>query len=102
MEDHWANIRHTFLTHRGGWDIEDPDPKRRERRPTVVVHGHTPALRQDLVSAEELEICDGIDEYRAVALDIGAAYRPQLAYGHFRTRDGQAEVKICAVREELF
>lgn len=102
VEDHWANIRHTFLTHRGGWDEDDPDPKRRERRPTVVVHGHTPALRQDLAKAEDLKICDGINDYRAVALDIGAAYRPQLAYGHFRTRGGQAEVQICAVREEAF
>lgn len=102
VENHWANIRNSFLTHRGGWDEDDPDPQRRERRPTIVVHGHTPALRQDLVQAADLEICDGVDGYRAVALDIGAAYRPQLAYAHFRTRDGQAEVQICALREELF
>ncbi len=101
MEDHWANIRHTFLTHRGGWDQNDADLKRRELNPTVVVHGHTPALRQDLAEAGDLEVCDGIDEYRTVALDIGAAYRPQLAYAHFRVRGGKAEVQIRAVRSSV-
>jgi serine/threonine protein phosphatase 1 len=101
MEDHWANIRHTFLTHRGGWDVNDPDPERRAQKPTVVVHGHTPAVRQDLVDAGDLDICDGVDDYRTVALDIGAAYRPQLAFAHFRTRAGQAEVQIRAVGKSV-
>ncbi len=102
MEDHWANIRHTFLTYNKGWDLDDPDPERRKRRPTVVVHGHTPALRQDLVSADDLQVCDGVEDYRTVALDIGAAYRPQLAYAHFRSCAGRAEVHIRAVREESY
>ena len=97
VDDHWATMRHPFLSHQGGWDTRDPDPDRRDRRPTVIVHGHTPALRRDLSSAEDLEVCDGIEGYRTIALDIGAAYRRQLAYGHFRSRAGTAEVQIRAV-----
>ena len=94
VDDHWATMRYPFLSHQGGWDTRDPDPDRRERRPTVIVHGHTPALRRDLVSAEDLEVCDGINDYKTIALDIGAAYRPQLAYAHFWSRAGAAEVQI--------
>lgn len=99
VDDHWATMRYPFLSHQGGWDARDPDAERREHRPTVIVHGHTPALRRDLISAEDLEICDGIEGYRTIALDIGTAYRPQLAVGHFRSRAGKAEVQIFAVME---
>jgi len=97
IDDHWATIRNSFLTHQGGWDHDDPDPIRRELNPTVVVHGHTPALRQDLTTADDLDICDGVEGYRTVALDIGAAYRTQLAFAHFRSRAGKTEVQIRAV-----
>ena len=72
-EDHWSNIRYPFLDWEAGWDANDPDPDRQARRPTVVVHGHTPALRSDLRTEEDLQICDCIDTYRSIDLDIGAA-----------------------------
>ncbi|KIN60461.1 Ser/Thr protein phosphatase family protein [Sulfitobacter noctilucae] len=97
VDDHWATMRYPFLSHQGGWNSRDPDPDRRDRRPTVIVHGHTPALRTDLVSNEDLEICDGIEIYRTIALDIGAAYRRQLAYGRFLNQGGVAQVQIHAV-----
>ena len=100
-EDHWSTIRYPFLDWEGGWDANDADPDRQARRPTVVVHGHTPALRSDLRTAGDLQICDGIDTFRAIALDIGAAYRPQLAWAHFRTGDVGAELQIHAVVGEL-
>lgn len=49
-EYHWATIRYPFLSHRDGFDLRDPDPDRRDRKPTVIVHGHTPALRSDIAS----------------------------------------------------
>jgi len=100
-EYHWATIRYPFLSHREGWDLRDPDPERRDRKPTVIVHGHTPALRRDLASDADLEICDGVETHRTIALDIGAAYRPQLAYAHIRSRGDKAEMRIHAVKEEL-
>ena len=100
-EDHWSTIRYPFLDWEGGWDANDPDPDRQARRPTVVVHGHTLSLRSDLRTAEDLQICDCIDTYRSIALDIGAAYRPQLAWAHFRTGDVGAEVQVHAVVREL-
>lgn len=42
--------------------------------------------------------CDGIDDFRALDLDIGAAYRPQLGWAYFRTVDNRAEVKVHGVR----
>lgn len=97
-DQHWATMRYPFLNWEGGWDQNDISPRRRERRPTVIVHGHTPALRSDLKADADLGICDGIDEFRALDLDIGAAYRPQLGWAQFRTNDGCAEVKVCGVR----
>lgn len=96
-DEHWATIRYPFLNWEGGWDQGDPDPSRREQRPTVVVSGHTPALREDLIAADQLQVCDGIDVFRAIALDIGASFRPQLAWGHFRMGNHGAEVQIHAV-----
>lgn len=98
IEYHWASIRYPFLSHTEGWDVRDQDLERRRRKPTVIIHGHTPAIRQDLLISEDLIICDGIEGHRTVALDIGAAYRPQLAYAHFRNRGGLAEVQISAVK----
>lgn len=97
-EYHWATIRYPFLSHHEGWDLRDPDLDRRERKPTVIVHGHTPALRRNIEGDADMEICDGIESYRTIALDIGAAYRPQLAYAHFRARGEKSEVRIHAVK----
>lgn len=97
-EFHWCTIRYPFLSHQEGWNLRDPDPQHREHKPTVIVHGHTPALRSDIVSEADLEICDGVETHRTIALDIGAAYRPQLAYAHIRSRGDQAEVRIHAVK----
>lgn len=59
----------------------------------------TAALRQDLSNDADLEICDGIEDYRAIAFDIGAAYWDQLAFAHFRSQAGKAEVQIRAIRK---
>lgn len=93
-DEHWATARYPFLSWKGGWDKTDADPERREQRPTIVVHGHTPALRSNLTSSEDLSVCDGIDDYRALDLDIGAAYRPQLAWGHFRKSNEVSDVQV--------
>lgn len=96
-DDHWATIRYPFLDWTGGWDTNSPDPARQQTRPTVVVHGHTPALREDLRHSEQHSVCDGVDEFRAVDLDIGAGHRPQLAWAHFWMEDGQAKMQIGAL-----
>ncbi|WP_415234516.1 metallophosphoesterase [Pseudorhodobacter sp.] len=94
---HWATIRYPFLNWAEGWDDADQDPERCRQKPTVVVHGHTPSLREPLTDAGKLEICDGIDEYRAVDLDIGAGHRRQLAWAHFTTENGCSQMQIHAV-----
>jgi hypothetical protein len=33
-------VQHTFLSHHGGRDHDDPDLMRRELNPTVAVRGH--------------------------------------------------------------
>lgn len=96
-DNHWATIRYPFLDWTGGWDREDPDPARQLAKPTVIIHGHTPALRHDLTSADELLVCDGIQDYRTVDLDIGAGHRPQLAWGQLRLADGMSQLKVHAV-----
>ena len=96
-DDHWATIRYPFLDWTGGWDADDQDPTRQKTKPTVVIQGHTPALRQDLANADDLLVCDGIDVYRAVDLDIGAGHRPQLAWAHFRSENGQGKIRIFAI-----
>jgi hypothetical protein len=90
-------MRYPFLNWIGGWNGDDQDPERRRQQPTVVVHGHTPSLREQLTEAEKLAICDGIDGYRAVDLDIGAGYRQQLAWAHFITTKGKSQMQIHAV-----
>lgn len=99
VDDHWATMRQPFLSHRDGWDSRDADPERRRLRPTVIVHGHTPVLRRDIASDEDLNVCDRIESHRTVALDIGAAIRSQLAFGHIRSFDGQAKIQIRAVKK---
>jgi serine/threonine protein phosphatase 1 len=101
QEYHWCTIRYPFLSHREGWDLRDLDLDRRERKPTVILHGHTPALRRDITSDADLEICDGVESHRTIALDVGAAYRAQLAYAHIRSQGDKAEMRIHAVKGEL-
>ena len=101
VDYHWSSIRYPFLSHQEGWNSRDADPERRERRPTVIAHGHTPAMREDIASDADLEICDGVESHRTIALDIWAAYRPELAYAHLRSRGDLAEVQIHAVKGEL-
>lgn len=96
-DDHWATIRYPFLNWTGGWDANDLVPARQQARPTVLVHGHTPALREDLRQPDQLSVCDGVDGFRAVDLDIGAGHRPQLAWAHFRTEDAQAKMQLLAL-----
>ena len=94
---HWAAIRNEFLIWRGGWDI-DQATGQRGRGPTVVVHGHTPAIRTSLAeTSEELPLMDGIDVYRAICLDAGAAYRPQLGWAEFGRKDDASFVRISVV-----
>ncbi|WP_373280296.1 metallophosphoesterase family protein [Palleronia aestuarii] len=85
---HWAWIRHEFLTWQGGWDVESETGARAVGR-TIVVHGHTPALRGRLTgNPGELAPLDGVDTHCAVCLDAGAAYRPQVGWARF-WRDGE-------------
>ena len=92
MDDlHWAAIRHESLSWQGGWDV-DAVTGQRWRGPTVVVHGHTPAIRTSLSkTTAELEQMDGVEGYRAICLDAGAAYRPQLGWARF-AREGEVSV----------
>lgn len=101
VDYHWSSIRYPFLSHQEGWNSRDVDPERRELKPSVIVHGHTPALRRDIATDADLEICDGVESHRTIALDIGAAYRPQIAYAHIRSRGDNAEVQIHAMKGEL-
>lgn len=88
---HWAAIRHESLTWQGGWDV-DPSTGQRWRGPKFVVHGHTPAIRTSLIeTAEELEQMVGVEGYRAICIDAGAAYRPQLGWARL-AREGEKSV----------
>ncbi|WP_299844276.1 metallophosphoesterase [uncultured Jannaschia sp.] len=90
-DTHWAWIRNEFLTWQGGWDV-DPETGQRWIGPTVVVHGHTPAVRTSLAeTTDELPQMDGVEDYRAICLDAGAAYRPQLGWARF-FREGEKSV----------
>jgi serine/threonine protein phosphatase 1 len=92
-EDHWATIRNAFLLWQGGWDI-DPVFDGLTGGPTVVVHGHTPALRVHAKTKANLEPMDGINDFRSVCLDAGAAYKPQLGWARFWLDDGRSQVSI--------
>lgn len=93
---HWATIRNEALTWTGGWD-RDPDTGARFRGPTVVVHGHTPAIRSDLAeTAAEMPLMDAVDEHRAICLDAGASIRPQVGWARFFSEAGTVKVQIFA------
>ncbi|SEQ87321.1 serine/threonine protein phosphatase 1, partial [Loktanella sp. DSM 29012] len=96
MDDtHWATIRHEFTTWESGWDVDaEGQPT---KGPTVVVHGHTPAIRTSLSETKaELTQMDGIDGYRAICLDAGAAYRPQIGWARFWSDQTGGRVQISA------
>lgn len=95
---HWASIRYPFLNWRGGWDH---DGGRYFWGDRVVVHGHTPAVREDLrKNPDALSICDGVDEYRSVCLDVGATSRDQVGWAHFQREQGQTFMQIHACVSE--
>ena len=92
---HWATIRNEFLTWTMGWDRDDTGGHM--RGPTVIVHGHTPAIRTSLSETHvELSQMDGIDGYRTICLDAGAASRPQIGWARFWVEEGRSMVEISA------
>lgn len=91
---HWASIRYPFLNWQGGWDH---DGGRYFWGDRVVVHGHTPAVREDLRdNPEALSICDGVDDFRSVCLDVGASSRDQVGWAHFQREQGQTFMQVHA------
>lgn len=91
---HWSTIRNEFLTWTKGWDRDEHEGP--THGPTIVVHGHTPAIRTPLSdSVAELKQMDGIDDYRTICLDAGAASRPQIGWARFWAEGGcsMAEIK---------
>ncbi|QAX28844.1 metallophosphoesterase family protein [Leisingera sp. NJS204] len=93
-DSHWAGIRHKFLCFTDGWDY---DEEGYFKGATVVVHGHTPAVREDLnLRVESMGEMDGIDDYRAICLDAGASTRPQIGWAHFYSSDGKTMCQIFA------
>lgn len=92
-DEHWATIRYPFLNWQGGWDI-DPSSTFLTIGPTVVVHGHTPALRGEVRDTADLEQMDGIADFRCICVDAGAAYRPQLGWAHFWNHAGRGQVRL--------
>ncbi|OBY24214.1 metallophosphoesterase family protein [Leisingera sp. JC1] len=93
-DSHWAGIRHKFLYFADGWDYGEGGYF---TGATVVVHGHTPAVREDLnLRVEAMAEMDGIDDYRAICLDAGASTRPQIGWAHFYSRGGKTMCQIFA------
>lgn len=93
-DSHWAGIRHKFLCFTDGWDYGEGGYF---KGATVVVHGHTPAVREDLNLREDaMGEMDGIDDYRAICLDAGASTRPQIGWAHFYSSDGKTMCQIFA------
>lgn len=91
-DSHWAGIRHKFLCFTDGWDYGEEGYF---KGATVVVHGHTPAVREDLNLREDaMAEMDGIDDYRAICLDAGASTRPQIGWAHFYSCDEQTMCQI--------
>ncbi|MBS1301375.1 metallophosphoesterase [Loktanella sp. SALINAS62] len=92
---HWATIRHEFTTWDRGWDMDGTGTH--TKGPTVVVHGHTPAIRTSLSeTTAELTQMDGIDGYRTICLDAGAASRPQIGWARFWSDATGCQVQINA------
>ena len=92
---HWATIRNEFLTWTDGWDQDEAGAPM--RGPTIVVHGHTPAIRTSLSeSVAELKQMDGIDGYRTICLDAGATSRPQVGWARFWVEGDRSMAEIKA------
>lgn len=82
-DPHWAEICNRFLTWEGGWDV-DPTSGAQWMGPTVLVHGHTPAIRTSLSETyAEMAQMVGVVEYRAICLDAEAASLPQVGWARF-------------------
>jgi serine/threonine protein phosphatase 1 len=76
QENHWAWMRHPFLSWEGGWQQHGLD---------LVVHGHSPATTS-LIEHEKgaAFLLDKVNDFRCVCLDAGAMRVPQVAAVEFR------------------
>ncbi|WP_121632099.1 metallophosphoesterase [Tropicibacter alexandrii] len=93
-DQHWATIRSPFLNWQGGWNW---DGEHYGWGDTVVVHGHTPAVRMSLLTDPDgLQPCDGIDTHRTLCLDAGATTRDQIAWAQIWSEGSQAMVQVHA------
>lgn len=91
----WAWIRNDFLTATQGWTW-NTDLARYEWGNTIVVHGHTPAIRERLdTSTDELQIMDGIDTHRTLCLDAYAHRYHQVGWAHFQRDAGKTLMQVC-------
>ncbi len=91
---HWATIRYPFLDWQEGWQW---DGRHYGWGDTVVVHGHTPAVRMSLLAGPRgLQPCDRINNHRALCLDAGASARDQIAWARIWSAGSQAMVQVHA------
>lgn len=68
--DHWAWIRKSFLSWRGGWD---------DNRKEVVIHGHTILAPQQFTSVDEAATAaDFVETHARLSLDMGIFVYSQL------------------------
>lgn len=85
--DHWAWIREEFLYWEKGWDQEGRE---------IVVHGHTPCLREWVWNDADLGRGPLQLDRRRICLDGGAAYKMgQVLVGEFL--DGKARIHAAQV-----
>jgi hypothetical protein len=68
----------------------------RRTRPVDIARVHADHRAWLDTHPDQLLVCDGVEECRAVDLDIGAGHRPQLAWADFWVEDGQAKMQIQA------
>ncbi len=74
--DHWAWMRHPFLSWEGGWAQHDLD---------LVVHGHSPATTKFIQDeAEAVFLLDKVDDFHCICLDAGSMSIPQVVAVEFR------------------
>lgn len=73
-DDHWAWIREPFLSWEKGWHGH------------VIIHGHTPAVRQPTNLGGFSAGADHVSTRRRLCLDAGAAFQPQLGWAEFDKR----------------
>lgn len=82
---HWSLIRRDFLDLEAGWDIDDdgkPYPG-----PTLVIHGHTPAMAGPARRPAELRAAaDHVANKRRINIDLGVYSNRTLACVEFYGR----------------